>query len=80
MPSIESRTVPLNTDKYERVDPPAQAPPTMDISQDSAPGLNPTLRSVLPPFYASTDNLRQFYVNSRIPQYRVLPTAPLKTS
>lgn len=82
MPSIAERTVPLDETKYQRLDPAVpQKMPGLDISNNNlAPGLNATLRSGLPPIYAATDNLRQFYVGGQIPQYRVLPTAPLKSS
>jgi len=82
MPSIADRTVPLDTTKYERVDPPSTSStlPSLGVSPYTEPGMNPNLRSILPPFFAAADNLRQFYTGGSTPQYRVLPTTPLKSS
>lgn len=74
MPSISSRTVPLDREVYHPVAAlPSPAPPQESLS----PSLNTTMRCPLPPIYAATDNLRQFYTGGQTPQYRVLPVTPL---
>lgn len=76
MPSLASRTVPLDTEKYERT--PAPQAPSMSMPNNSLePGLNANLRCTLPSIFAATDNLRQFYSGSISPQYRLLPVQPL---
>lgn len=78
MPSIASRTVPLDTDRYERIDPVPQKVPSPDTTNNHLmPGLTTNLRCSLPPIYAATDNLRQFYVGGQTPQYRAFPLPPL---
>lgn len=80
MPSISSRTVAPAEIGYESVGVPPRLPearPSITSASGPAdPGLNPTLRCTLPPIFAATDNLRQFYRGSAIPQARFLP-APL---
>ena len=80
MPSIASRTVPLDLTQYERVDSPAQNLPPTNPNMTLGPGLNTNLRSPLPPIFAATDNIRQFYTGGQTPQFRVLPATPLKTA
>jgi len=82
MPSLASRIIPLDTTKYERADMsvPPQAPALDQSHNNLMPGLTTNLRCTLPPIYAATDNLRQFYVGGQTPQYRVFPLAPLTKS
>lgn len=75
MPSLSSRTVPLDTEKYERITTPS---PSVDMMNNTLePGLNTNLRCTLPSIFAATDNLRQFYAGSVSPQSRLLPVQPL---
>jgi len=79
MPSIASRTVPIPAN-YEPVSSAATITnkPILDVSNNNlSPGLNSTLRCSLPPIFAATDNLRQFYMGGSLPQYRVLPAPSL---
>lgn len=82
MPSIASRTQPLNEDKYARVDPPtagSMPQPSIESAQgQQTPGMTAALRCTLPALYAATDNLRQFYRGGALPQNRVLPINPLR--
>lgn len=81
MPSLQSRIVPLDTTKYERMETPApQAPPPDQLNNNLMPGLTTNLRCTMPPIYAATDNLRQFYLGGQTPQFRTFPLAPLTKS
>jgi hypothetical protein len=76
MPTIASRTVPLDPSQYERTSAPSN--PNVDtLNNTLEPGLNSNLRCALPSIFAATDNLRQFYAGSLSPQYRLLPVQPL---
>lgn len=78
MPSLASRTVGIDASKYESVEArPSTSPGLPQITQTKEPGLNSTLRSPLPPIYAATDNLRQYYQGSQIPQTRTFPVPSL---
>ncbi len=77
MPSIASRTVPLSSVGYVPAEV-ARPMPSVPYSEGSAaPGLNVTLRCTLPPIFAATDNLRQFYRGGSVPQFRFLPAPAL---
>jgi len=54
--------------------------PSPSLGQ-AAPILSTILRSPLPNIGASAspDNLRQYYAGGMIPQYRLVPVAPLST-
>ena len=43
----------------------------------AAPNLSTTLRCTIPPIFAATDNLRQFYRGGAVPQFRFLPAPPI---
>lgn len=55
----------------------APVPAPIDQNNNFVPGLTTNLRCTLPPIFAATDNLRQFYQGSALPQYRVFPVQPL---
>lgn len=67
----------LNLEGYKPVDAPPvspKAPPPVH----SEPGRNTMIRCPLPPLWeASPDSLRQFYVNDKVPQIRLLSPQPL---
>lgn len=53
--------------------------PTIALAGGLAdPGMTPALRCTLPSLYAATDNLRQFYRGSALPQSRILPINPIR--
>lgn len=80
MPSLkQTRLSSLNLEGYTPVVPAAPPPqtPQPTPSTNQEPSRNAVLRCTLPPLWqASPDSLRQFYLNGKVPQFRLMSPNP----